>query len=741
MVVLFAITLFVSAALLFLVQPMFAKMVLPTLGGTPAVWNTCMVFFQAALLAGYACAHAATRWLGVRRQAALHVGLLFLPFLVLPIRGPQGWAPPVHQNPIPWLLALLLVSVGLPFFMLSTITPALQMWYVHTGHPAAKDPYFLYGASNLGSVLGLLAYPVLLEPNLPLANQSWGWACGYVVLLILASGCAVVLWRSPVVSAQNPSPWRLPNSAGPTSPTEGAAGLRIAQQMRWVALAFVPSSLMLGVTAAMTTEIPAIPLLWVIPLALYLLTFILVFARQPIVPHGWMMRRMPFLILAATIPIVSKATLSMWALVPLQLLTFFVVATVCHGELARSRPPATHLTAFFLWMSMGGVLGGVLNALVAPIVFKTVVEYPLALVLASLVRPHAEPGDQKPPARWLDFGLPAALGVLFVGLIWGLQAAGLRPGRLLHILVLGPTMMLCLSFARWPIRFGLGLGAILLASSLYTGPYGQVLHTERSFFAVHRVTQDAEGKLRMLVHGATIHGVQSLDPSRTREPLSYFSRTGPVGQAFAAFSGTEVTREVAVVGLGTGTLACYGRVGEHFTFYEIDPAVERIAREPRYFTFLRDCLPRINVVLGDARLSLVKAQERQYGMIILDAFSSDAIPTHLLTREAIRLYLAKLADGGILAFHITSRYLDLQPVLSDLARDAGLVCLAQNDTGITDREIQNGTYPSQWVVLARKQWDLGRLAQDPRWNVLPGRPGKRVWADDFSNMIGILRWR
>jgi hypothetical protein len=736
----FAVTLFVSASLLFVVQPMFAKMALPLLGGTPAVWNTCMVFFQAALLAGYGYAHGATERLGARRHAALHVGLLFLPLLVLPIRIPLGWAPPVEQNPIPWLLALLLVSVGLPFFMLSTITPTLQMWYANTGHPSAKDPYFLYSASNLGSMLALLSYPVLIEPHLRLADQRWVWACGYGLLLVLTLSCAVMLWRSPGVTAQNPSPGTGHNSRSPSSNVDNAAGPTRGQRMRWVALAFVPSSLMLGVTTTLTTDIPAIPLLWVIPLAVYLLSFILVFARKPILTHKSTVQWLPLLILAVTMSIVSKAAPPVWLLVLLDLLTLFVAAMVCHGELANSRPPTKHLTEFYMWMSVGGVLGGLFNALVAPLVFNTVAEFPLVLVLAALLRPRLGPEAQKPHLRWLDFSLPLALAVMLAGLIWGLQAIGLKPGPLLHLLVFGPSLLLCLSFAKRPIRFGLGVGAIMLASMFYTGPYGHLLHAERSFFGVYRIALDPQKKYRLFFHGSTVHGVQSLDAARSREPLSYFYRTGPIGQVFTAFSGADILKQVAIVGLGAGSLACYGEPGQQFTFYEIDPAIERIARDPRYFTFLRDCSPKTDVVLGDARLSLRNAPDRHYGLIVLDAFSSDAVPLHLLTREALKLYLTKLAEGGILAFHISNRYLDLRPVLGNLAGDAGLVCLTQDDTNVSEAETQKGKYPSRWVVMARRQDDLGKLAQDPRWHMLSARAGTRVWTDDFTSIVGIIRW-
>lgn len=354
------------------------------MGGTPGVWNTCMVFFQASLLAGYIYAHAATAWLGVRRQAALHVGLLLLPLSTLPIAVSIGWSPPVEENPIPWLLALLLVSVGLPFFVISASAPMLQKWFASTGHPAAKDPYFLYRASNLGSMLGLLAYPALLEPTLQLAEQSWLWSWGYGLLILLTLGCAVILWRGPVSATHSLSLGASHDSHGLLTIEDSGSGLTVSRRMRWVALSFVPSSLMLGVTTHLSTDIAAIPLLWVIPLALYLFSFVLVFARKPSLSHQFMVRRLPFLILASAITIFSKATQPVWLLMPLHLLTFFVAAMVCHGEMAKDRPPTRHLTEFYLWMSVGGVLGGLFNALVAPMVFSTVVEFPLAMVAASL---------------------------------------------------------------------------------------------------------------------------------------------------------------------------------------------------------------------------------------------------------------------------------------------------------------------------------------------------------------------
>ena len=739
MLALFSVTLFISSALLFWVQPMFAKMVLPMLGGTPAVWNTCMLFFQSALLAGYLYAHATTAWFGVRWQATMHIGLLLLALASLPVGVPRGWSPPVEGNPIAWLFGLLIVALGLPFFLLAASAPMLQRWFSHTGHPDAKDPYFLYAASNLGSMVALVSYPALLEPTLRLAEQSLLWAGGYGLLGVLTVACAVVLRRSlPTEASPSSALMDLqPQSSGAEDARSPTAGRR----MRWVALSFVPSSLMLGVTTYISTDIAAVPLLWVIPLVIYLLTFVLVFARKPVASHAFLVRRLPFLILASAVTIFFDFTQSVWLLVLLHLLMLFVAAMVCHGELVKERPPPRDLTEFYLWMSVGGVLGGSFNALLAPMVFNTVVEYPLAMILAALLQPRTSADEEKASSCWLDFTLPLALGVITAGLVLGLRASGLVAGELPELLIFGLSMVVCLSFGYRPIRFGLGVGVIMLPSILYTGSYGRVLYTERSFFGVHRIMLDREGKYRLLFHGSTIHGAQSLDSARRSEPLTYFYRTGPIGQVFAAFRGEVTKRQVAIIGLGAGSMLCYAESGQPFTFYEIDPTVERIARETRHFTFLRDCPAQFDVVLGDARLSLVGAPNNHYGLIILDAYSSDAMPIHLLTREAMKLYLNKLADGGILAFHISNRYLDLRPVVADLGLDLGLVSLIQEDLKISEADIKRGKVGSIWVVMAGQRAALGKLAQDPRWKLLQGRPGAAVWSDDFSNILSVFRWR
>jgi SAM-dependent methyltransferase len=727
MLALFALTLFVSATLLFVVQPLFAKMILPLLGGAPAVWNTCMVFYQAALLAGYAYAHLTPRWLGVRRQALLHLALLLLVALTLPLALPKGWSPPAASHPIPWLLLLLTVSVGLPFLMISTTAPLLQKWFAHTRHAASQDPYFLYGASNLGSMLALLGYPVVVEPLLRLKTQTWVWMGGYLGLVALIAACAVMLWRAPAPMAESAA-------AAPSPPPAWG------QRLWWVALAFAPSSLLLGVTSYISTDLAAVPLLWVIPLSIYLLTFVLVFSRKPLFSHEFMVRLMPLALIPLAILFFLGLPPGQWQVFPLHLLAFFLLAMVCHGELMLYRPGPEHLTEFYFWMSVGGVLGGLFNALLAPQVFSAVIEYPLIIVVASMLRPieAQAPGGRR--GLW-DVLLPAGLALILIGGAWALPDGASPAGKTVRQVGIGGLCLLsalaCYSFRGRPRRFGLGLGAVMLAGMFLTATAGQELYTERNFFGILKVKQDQD-KYRILSHGTTIHGAQSLDPSRRREPLNYYYPTGPLGQVFTALG--DRFSHIAGVGLGAGAMAAYGRRGQEIVFYEIDPGVERIARDPRYFTFLSDSAAKIQVVLGDARLSLVSAPDHYYDLIVLDAFSSDAIPLHLISREALALYLAKLKPGGVLACHISNHFLDLKPVLGNLAQDAGLTALVQEDTRVSPAEKQAFKSGSVWVVMARQPGDLGSLTVDARWRPLPADPQVALWTDDFSNIFGVFKW-
>jgi hypothetical protein len=743
---LFALTTFLSAALLFLLEPMFAKMALPLLGGSPAVWNTCLVFFQVALLAGYAYAHAGPAWLGVRPHAFFHLAFLLTPLLVLPIAISQNWSPPGNAFPVVWLLGLLGAVVGLPFFAVATNGTLLQKWFASTRHAGAGDPYFLYTFSNLGSMLALLSYPFFIEPSFPLAEQGRRWTWAYEALLVLMFGCALAVWLRPKIDAgtRRHGDTGTGGSSVPASPCPRVSVS--VSRWRWLALAFVPSSLMVSVTTYLTTDIASLPLLWIIPLAIYLLSFILTFARRPWLPHYWMARSQPLLVIALALVMLSEATelakMPVFALLGLHVLVLFNIAMVCHAELAIGRPPARRLTEFYLWLAAGGALGGLFASLAAPLLFPTVAEYPLVLVLACLLRPRFDAEkDDDPKAGRRDVTFPLALGLVTVALVLGAQALDIEPGQASVALVFAVPLVVCYTFLQRPVRFGLGLGAVLLAGGLYHGVHGQVIYRERSFFGVHRVTRDPTGRFHELVHGSTVHGRQSLHPSWRREPLTYYHPTGPIGEVFRTFSGKLAKPYVGIVGLGAGSLAAYGEPGQHFTYYEIDPVVARIAGDRRFFTFLADSRAKVDIVLGDARLTLAQAPDGRYGLLVIDAFSSDAIPLHLLTREAMRRYKSKLADDGLLAFNISNRYFDLRPVIARLAQAEGLVCWSRDDLELDPVEKEGGKSPSQWLVLARQKDHLGPLTRDGRWGEIRPAAGQPVWTDDFSNLFSVFKWK
>jgi hypothetical protein len=736
MLILFTFTIFLGALLLFWVQPMAGRMLLPLLGGVPAVWNTAMVFYQATLLAGYAYAHFATKRLGVRRQAALHLALLMLPLLALPIAIPHGWTPPTTHNPIPWLLTVLTVMVGLPFFIVSTTSPLLQRWFSTSGHRDAHDPYFLYAASNCGSLLALISYPVLIEPHLRLSQQSRWWAMGYIVVLLLMAICGIWTWRT----AKSPATAVEPN------PKAAIEHLTVQRRLRWVLLAFVPCSLMLSVTTYITSEVVPIPLMWVIPLGVYLLTFILVFARRQLIPHRWMVWVLPFAVIVL-LTMLGRMTLKgnsfenlPWP-IAVHFAGLFIVAMFCHGELAKDRPTVAHLTEFFLWISAGGVLGGIFNALLAPLIFPTVIEYPVTLLLACLLMPQRSTEKTKRGAGSLDVALPVGLGLLTAGLIQLVERSQITSPNLALAMECVPPAIACLFFFRRPLRFALGALMVLLATTLALRPEFHNMLVSRSFFGIYKVEVDPRANyIHIFRHGTTMHGMQSLDPKMRRVPLLYFHRSGPLGEAIATLP-RELKQQVAIVGLGAGTIACYANAGEHWTFYEIDPEVGRIASDPKYFTFLQDSPADTKVVLGDGRLSLQAAADGQFGLMILDAYTSDTPPLHLLTREALALYLQKLAPDGVLIFNISNRHLDLEPVLATLARDAGVYSLCRIDNNISAEEFsRTGRTTAWWLVMSRNEPWLKLLAQDTRWRLPQPQNGVGLWTDDYVSVFSVFHW-
>jgi SAM-dependent methyltransferase len=729
---LFTAAIFVGSCLLFLVQPMAARIVLPAFGGTPAVWTASVVFFQAALLAGYAYAHFGARRLGPRRHAVVHLVLVALAALTLPFATRATLGASGQASPALALIGQLALLVGPAFLVVSAGAPTLQRWFADTRDPDAKDPYFLYSASNVGSMAALLAYPFLVEPRLDLAGQTRLWAGGYALLFLLLAGAAVALWRSKPAEAESLDGEASAVAATPPPPVTNR------ERLLWLALSAVPSSLLLGVTNYLTANIAPIPLLWVVPLGLYLLTFIFAFARRPLLSANILGRAMPLIVTPLAVAIVLEATEPLLPLAGLHLIAFFVTAWMCHARLSASRPHPVHLTEFFLWVSVGGVLGGAFNALAAPALFSNWFEYPLAMVLAAILRPARDGGGAgRKPSR-IDLGCAAGVAGMTAAVAFTAASMGVPPGPARTALVIGlPAVVAFLAVDR-PWRYGLALGGLFLAAfGFNVAADGRVAVTKRSFFGVHRVVFTGKNnRFHRLVHGNTLHGLQ--DTQNPTVPLTYYYPTGPIGRIMRKLP-AERSQDMALVGLGVGSLAAYGRPGQRMTYFEIDPDVERIARDPRLFTFLRDTKADLRVVLGDARLTLGQRPDHTYGLIALDAFSSDAIPVHLLTREAIAMYLRKLRPDGLLAVHISNRYLDLNPVLAANARDLGLKAWSFLDVP-SQAEAEAGKQSSNWILLARTPEDAAVVTKDDgEWTELEPSPGFRTWTDDFSNVLDVFK--
>lgn len=720
----FGAAIFLSAFLLFWVQPLFSKMVLPLLGGSPSVWNTAMMFFQLVLLAGYGYSHLLTqRIVGLRTQIAIHGvviagGLIFLPFAVA-----QTLSPPTSGSPIPWLIGLLALSVGWPFFALAASAPLVQAWFARSGHRQSDDPYFLYAASNSGSLLALLAFPILFEPTLTLAGQAKAWAFGYGAFIAILAVLGVLLSRAGRQAT--------PDAKSPAPNASGAWN----QRFTWIALAFVPSSLLLGVTTYITTDIASAPLLWVVPLGLYLLSFIIAFARQTLLRPEWTLKAQSVGILVVatmvTLVLLFERRGPVFVVAGVHLLTFFVTAVLCHTELARRRPGVALLTEFYFCMSIGGALGGIFNALIAPLLFSTDYEYYLALVGACALRVFVS-GEAK-GVNIRDVVFPLILAAVVAAVAYESVDKGML-GPLGRVLFLVPCALALYAFTARPLRFAFGVAA-MVGSALLVQSSVDVLLTERNFFGINRVKLIEGGSKTALIHGTTMHGTEFTALSLRREPLAYYARSGPAGQLMALGG---FRNDVAAIGLGTGALACYRKSGERWTFFEIDAAVEKIARDTRYFHYLSDCgVPKI--ILGDGRLSLKERPDHSYDLIIVDAFSSDSIPMHLLTREALALYLSKLKSRGVVLFNISNDYLELAPVLTTLVKSVGAAARHQLFQP-SPADVAKGATASEWMAIAASESDLEFLRKEKRWQVVKTDVDPAPWTDDFSNIIGAMRW-
>lgn len=648
---LYSVTAFAGAALLFLVEPMAARLLLPSYGGSASVWATCTLFFQVVLLLGYVFVHASARF-GPRGQPLAMVPLLLLPLLALPLALPTDAVP--ESAPVWWLLRTLLVMVGLPFAVLTTTGPVLQRWYSWLDVPRAHDPYFLYAASNVGSFVGLLSYPFLVEPHLTLGEQRAWWSGGFVVFLVLLAGCGLVAARGDRPSVEGR------RTARP--------GLR--RMAGWLALAFLPSSLMLGVTTHITTDVAPIPLLWVVPLAIYLATFVVAFA-------GSGRRRPRTAVLVALVLVIATRAMTFGERslpLPLTVLAHLallgVVAYVAHAMLAADRPSADHLTLFFVVVSIGGALGGLFNGLLAPLLFDRVVEY--ALVLAGV------------PLLWLAVGA-----------------------------------------TRW---IALAMSAVLVGGAFVALQGGQVLERSRTFYGSYVVIEQPDRV--ELGHGTTLHGFQSRRPGEAGEPTSYYARSGPLGDVFARV-GPDAA-DITAVGLGAGTIAAYGVAGQALRFIEIDPEVIRLASDTRYFTFLADSAADVETIAGDGRLRVAELAPGSTDLLVLDAFSSDAIPVHLLTTEAFAEYASRIRSGGAIAVHISNNYFDLRPVVAGAAAELGWeVALQQGGGG------RLGALAT-WVVLSPEGGLADALVDHDGWTRLAG-DASEAWTDDHASLIDVLR--
>jgi SAM-dependent methyltransferase len=737
---LFAVTVFASAALVFMVEPMVAKLVLPLLGGSSSVWNTSLAFFQTALLAGYGYAHALQRLRSIRGQAVAHGVALVAAALVLPLHINQLFGPPSSVHPNLWLLGVLTVSIGPPFAVLSATAPLVQTWYARTF--ASEDdgePYVLYAASNFGSLLALLAYPLVVEPTLTVPVQTGGWSAGYAVFILLMASLAFLAVRATHV----------PSAAASQAARADVPAVRWRDRLGWIALAAIPSSLMLGVTAHITTDVASAPFLWVAPLALYLLTFIIAFQAKPAIPPD-----VTLVLQAATVAIcvglLPFGTVNLLLQLTVHLSAFFLTALMCHQRLVARRPDPARLTEFYLWMSVGGVIGGGFNAFLAPMIFNNVWEYPLVLVLSCLARPW---GDWKvEPAVWvmLFLGVGASLAGVAVNSFVGPHAAGqaVFAGMTRHD-VLDLTLKLCLATAmvaafmvRTRALLFFGVIAVLCMAAYDAAERAPTTYAWRSFFGVltqSQTTVAGIGVVKMLAHGTTLHGAQATDLRWRCRPMVYYAAPTPIGQVFRALEKEKPAIRVGAVGLGTGSVAAYVRATDRLTFFEIDPLVIRISTDPAHFSYTTRCAKGpIDYVVGDARLTVAKQPAEAFDILLIDAFSSDAVPAHLLTVEAVRNYLTHLKPDGVLILHLSNRNLDLDGPAQAVAKAAGGVGRIQKFRPVGAERIDWAS-PEDAVIIGRSQAALDRFAKDPRWRPLD--PGKvRPWTDNYTNLFGAL-WR
>jgi hypothetical protein len=684
---LFALTTFVSAFLLFQVQPLLSKRLLPWFGGSPAVWTTCVLFFQTVLFAGYAYAHASEHWLGRRVQTALHIVLLALAFLLLPILPGDNWKPADGSRPISDILMILGSTVGLAYFLLSSTGPLVSAWYSRV--LPDRSPYRLYALSNFGSLLALLSYPFVFEPAFEITEQADYWAWGFRVFAVLSATSAVIALLNAGKAPQTHVAAAAANSADADS--QGRHW-----RPAWIALPAFASLSFLATTNFVCQDVAVVPFLWVAPLSLYLLSFIICFDHE-----RWYRRRLfagMFLLLVAVGPllyVVDPNYVYVYELV-LFFAGMFCVCMICHGELVRLRPPPRHLTSFYLSIAAGGAIGGVLVSVVAPAVFDTFYEWPLAVIGAVVL----------------------ACGVLL-------------PNR-------ARQWVYERRLVAWAILAIALLVAIAAMRDFVVGDQ-ELVWQARNFYGVVTVTEtrdEPSERIRLLRHGRITHGIQFSDDERRRLPVSYFTPPSGVGQTLSMYTSRDDVR-VGITGLGIGTIAAYARPGHTYRFYEINPQIIHLARE--HFTYLAECQGKVEIVEGDARLSLEREEPQKFDVLILDAFSGDAVPTHLLTTEAFEIYNRHILPDGALLVHVSNRYLDLRGIVRRLAEEHGYD-LVLVDQGEYEDELlgPEGVYSTDWMVLSKNRELLSAIDENARTLSAEEFPAA-LWTDAHTDLFRILK--
>lgn len=710
---------FASACLLFAVQPLFAKLTLPLLGGSPAVWTTALAFYQAALVAGYLYADALQRQKRLAVQAGVHgVVLVVAALLALPLAVSDLLGPPPPGAPVAWLLGVFAVSVGPPFIALAATAPLVQAWVARAAPD--RDPYPLYAASNLGSFLALLAYPLAVEPLLGGRETSLGWSVGFALAGVLILAAGLLSARSSAAAAE-------PEVLTPERKTTWA------ERAIWAGCAAGPSLLLAAVTAHVTTDVAAMPLLWAVPLALYLLTFVIAFSARPFLSAEAMLYARVFAVFTVAVLQASDVWLDWGGELVVHILVFFVVTLACHLELARRRPEPARLTEFYLWMSIGGALGGAFAGLVAPQIFARIYEYPLALALCLLIAPWGR--AQVSAAMLFTAGAMAVAACGALAFLKLSQDWAPSPAIAIAVIAMG---FAALWVRAWPPAAAGLAGLAFLADPIASPPSGAA-YEARSFFGVHRVRDYA--MWRLLTHGTTLHGVKNTLPGRDREPVTYYHVGTPLGGTLARLRSTPGAK-IGVVGLGAGGTACHAVSGQDWTYFEIDPAVVKIAQDPALFGFLGNCAPDARIVLGDARLTLADEPDGAYDLLLIDAFSSATIPAHLLTKEAIELYLSKLKPDGAVLLHISNRNMSLIDPLADIAEAVGAPARLAEHVPL---EPANPDDPAEMytdstvtaVLMARDERGLLRFIATADWTRMDP-PGERVWTDDYQNVLGAI---